>query len=166
MLPSAEIICKLQCWCKTGTENILEIWQPRIYFGYQKTVVDLQTLRAMEFNGVFWGCQPHVRWFKWTDVSETKEDGWGGVTLRNVVSTEPPDVTMNAGIWYRKSSVWHASLFFTLDAGLLARGQYSEGPATGHLDTGFFDVITSVGSGDIQEQSWRQRDREMLNIYG
>jgi len=27
--------------------------------------------------------------------------------------------------------------FFTLDAGLLARRQYSEGPATGHLDTGF-----------------------------
>ena len=27
--------------------------------------------------------------------------------------------------------------FFTLDAGLLARSQYSEGPATGHLDTGF-----------------------------
>ena len=26
---------------------------------------------------------------------------------------------------------------FTLDAGLLARTQYSEGPATGHLDTGF-----------------------------
>ena len=30
-----------------------------------------------------------------------------------------------------------ALLFFTLDAGLLARSQYSEGPATGHLDTGF-----------------------------
>jgi len=28
-------------------------------------------------------------------------------------------------------------LFFTLDAGLLARSQYSEGPATGHLVTGF-----------------------------
>jgi len=28
-------------------------------------------------------------------------------------------------------------LFFTLDAGLLARSQYSEGPATGHLDTSF-----------------------------
>ena len=28
-------------------------------------------------------------------------------------------------------------LFFTVDAGLLARSQYSEGPATGHLDTGF-----------------------------
>jgi hypothetical protein len=28
-------------------------------------------------------------------------------------------------------------LFFTLDAGLLARRLYSEGPATGHLDTGF-----------------------------
>ena len=26
---------------------------------------------------------------------------------------------------------------FTLDATLLARNQYSEGPATGHLDTGF-----------------------------
>jgi len=26
---------------------------------------------------------------------------------------------------------------FILDAGLLARNQYSEGPATGHLDTGF-----------------------------
>ena len=27
--------------------------------------------------------------------------------------------------------------FFTLDVGLLARSQYSEGPATGHLYTGF-----------------------------
>jgi len=27
--------------------------------------------------------------------------------------------------------------FFTLDTGLLARSQYSEGPATGPLDTGF-----------------------------
>ena len=26
---------------------------------------------------------------------------------------------------------------FTADAGLLARSQYSEGPATGHFDTGF-----------------------------
>jgi hypothetical protein len=26
---------------------------------------------------------------------------------------------------------------FTLDAGLLDRSQYPEGPATGHLDTGF-----------------------------
>jgi len=26
---------------------------------------------------------------------------------------------------------------FTLDAGLLARSQYLEGPATDHLDTGF-----------------------------
>jgi len=29
------------------------------------------------------------------------------------------------------------AFFFTLDAGLLARSQYSEGPATGHLFTGF-----------------------------
>jgi len=27
--------------------------------------------------------------------------------------------------------------FYTVDAGLLARSQYSEGPATGHIDTGF-----------------------------
>ena len=27
--------------------------------------------------------------------------------------------------------------YFALDAGLLARSQYSEGPATGHLDAGF-----------------------------
>jgi len=30
-----------------------------------------------------------------------------------------------------------AVFFCTLDAGLLARSQYSEGPATGHLYTGF-----------------------------
>jgi hypothetical protein len=29
---------------------------------------------------------------------------------------------------------------FTLDVGLLARSQYSEGRATGHLDIGFFLV--------------------------
>ena len=29
------------------------------------------------------------------------------------------------------------AVFFTLDAGLLDRSQYSEGPATGHRDTGF-----------------------------
>ena len=34
-----------------------------------------------------------------------------------------------------KSKVSYLS-FFTLDAGLLAISQYSEGPATGHLDTG------------------------------
>jgi len=28
-------------------------------------------------------------------------------------------------------------IIITLDAGLLARSQYPEGPATGHLDTGF-----------------------------
>ena len=33
---------------------------------------------------------------------------------------------------------------FTLDAGLLARSQYSEGPATGHLDTGFSWFPVSV----------------------
>ena len=33
--------------------------------------------------------------------------------------------------------VCNAVFFFTLDAGLLVRCQYSEGPATDHLDTGF-----------------------------
>jgi len=32
---------------------------------------------------------------------------------------------------------FRVSLLFTLDAGLLARSQYPEGPTTGHLDTGF-----------------------------
>jgi len=31
----------------------------------------------------------------------------------------------------------YAVIVITLDAGLLARSQYLEGPATGHLDTGF-----------------------------
>ena len=33
--------------------------------------------------------------------------------------------------------VGSADFFLNLDAGLLARSQYSEGPATDHLDTGF-----------------------------
>ena len=38
------------------------------------------------------------------------------------------------------------AFFFTLDAGLLARSQYSEGPATGHLDTRFFLVSLCLKS--------------------
>jgi len=34
-----------------------------------------------------------------------------------------------------------ALLFFTSDAGLLARSQYSEGPATGHLDRLLFVCV-------------------------
>jgi hypothetical protein len=33
---------------------------------------------------------------------------------------------------------------FTLDAGLLARNQYPEGPATGHLDTVFLRFPVSI----------------------
>ena len=33
---------------------------------------------------------------------------------------------------------------FTLDAGLLAISQYSEGPATGHLDTGILGFPVSI----------------------
>ena len=41
---------------------------------------------------------------------------------------------------------------FTLDAGLLARSQYSEGPATGHPDTGFswFPCAQNQGSDGSQ----------------
>ena len=35
-------------------------------------------------------------------------------------------------------------LYFTLDAGLLARSQHSEGPATGHLGTDFLGFSVSV----------------------
>ena len=43
-------------------------------------------------------------------------------------SCSPPDLNL---LYYVCIAV------FTLDAGLLARSKYSEGPATGHLDTGF-----------------------------
>ena len=33
--------------------------------------------------------------------------------------------------------ILNPGLCIIIDAGLLARSQYSEGPATGHLDTGF-----------------------------
>ena len=38
---------------------------------------------------------------------------------------------------FKNIDVFNFIAFFTLDAGLLAISQYSEGPATGHLDTGF-----------------------------
>ena len=43
---------------------------------------------------------------------------------------------MGVGILY-VFAVLCGYFFFTLDAGLLARSQYSEGPVTGHVDTGF-----------------------------
>jgi len=43
--------------------------------------------------------------------------------------------TPQTEIWeLYKISVFY---FLTIDAGLLAKSQYSEGPAAGHLDTGF-----------------------------
>ena len=39
--------------------------------------------------------------------------------------------------------MWALPFFFNLDARLLARSQYSEGPATGHLDT----VVPFCGGG-------------------
>ena len=44
---------------------------------------------------------------------------------------------MGLSCLYCCSCVVCIAVFFTVDAGLLARSQYSEGPATGHLDTGF-----------------------------
>jgi hypothetical protein len=35
-------------------------------------------------------------------------------------------------------------IIFTLDAGLLTRSQYSEGPATDHLDSGFLGFPVSL----------------------
>ena len=52
----------------------------------------------------------------------------------------PNQLTLNAVLNnLRFSELYKVTIvfFFTLDAGLLARSQYSEGPATGHLDTGF-----------------------------
>jgi len=38
---------------------------------------------------------------------------------------------------YYEGIVFFYFIYFTSDVGLLARSQYSEGPVTGHLDTGF-----------------------------
>jgi len=43
----------------------------------------------------------------------------------------------NAVIIVRRFFIFYFYFFITLAAGLQARSQYSEGPATGHLDTGF-----------------------------
>jgi len=52
-------------------------------------------------------------------------------------------VRQNSAEEIASGTVFESLLFlliavFSLDAGLLARSQYSEGPATGHLETGFF----------------------------
>jgi len=44
---------------------------------------------------------------------------------------------MNQYYSLKKPQIEIVLFFFTLDAGLLASSQYSEGPATDHLDTGF-----------------------------
>ena len=44
-------------------------------------------------------------------------------------------ITEHSALFHIQNCI--AVFFCTLDAGLLARSQYSECPATGHLDTGF-----------------------------
>ena len=71
--------------------------------------------------------------------------------LQQVLFQADPNV-LKRGAWNRRNTsslkfvcFWCHSpqvgrgllIIYTLDAGLLARSQYSEGPATGHLDTGF-----------------------------
>ena len=48
-----------------------------------------------------------------------------------------PTPDMYTGTFRSSRISMNHNLSFTLDAGLLARSQYPEGPATGHLDTGF-----------------------------
>ena len=60
-----------------------------------------------------------LRWFQRFQVATT------------CFSCSPPDLNLLVTNFIFSIAV------FTLDAGLLARSQYSEGPATGHLDTGF-----------------------------
>ena len=44
-----------------------------------------------------------------------------------------PGIVNSMNLYY----VGITAFFFTLEAGLLTSSQYLEGPATGHLDTGF-----------------------------
>ena len=55
-------------------------------------------------------------------------------TFHHVLSTDILSVFLS---YYVYLLYYVCIAVFTLDAGLLARSQYPEGPATGHLDTGF-----------------------------
>ena len=78
------------------------------------------------------------------------------IMRKNIVERRRPQTTiwrMRIACWIPKATDIHPQyvtliafplkqwlllfFFFTLDAGLLAISQYSGGPATGHLDTGF-----------------------------
>ena len=65
------------------------------------------------------------------DSPETSVNNYQS-TLRNVQEERKSHLDSGGSL---KSRI--INFFFSLDAGLLARSQYSEGPATGHLDTGF-----------------------------
>ena len=56
---------------------------------------------------------------------------------KTLIFTEMSSVCLFVGIMRNKQIQGVYCCFFTLDAGLLARSQYSEGPATGHLEIGF-----------------------------
>jgi hypothetical protein len=57
-----------------------------------------------------------------------------------------------------KSCPFKVNAVVQLDAGLLTRGQYSEGPATNHLDTGFSwfpRVFNILRTEDENSRLWR-----------
>jgi hypothetical protein len=54
---------------------------------------------------------------------------------------------------------------FPLDAGLLARGQYSEGPVTGHLDTGFSWSLSKCSDGSQHSQLPLHASHVALRTY-
>ena len=58
--------------------------------------------------------------------------------LNTIVTRFPNARTNSNNVGFKSlTTTVCALLLFTLDAGMLARSQYSGGPATGHLDTGF-----------------------------
>ena len=58
------------------------------------------------------------------------------------IGTELPTASQHKRMTYTNFCIYRK--VFTLDAGLLARGQYSEGPATVHFDTGFLGFPVSI----------------------
>jgi len=54
-----------------------------------------------------------------------------------MVIINPEDIKFFIDIFSKLRNLETLDVVLTLDAGLLARSQYPEGPATGHLDTGF-----------------------------
>ena len=124
--------------CTTQVTDILYSWRGRLASWFMCTVpicpdrvLYLSIIRERKLHSACTRVVPRV-WVSWN-----YEQVPGSFTPLDIWRLDASIVTPegNHAAYPRRVLVCQA--VFTLDAGLLARSQYSEGPATGHLDTGF-----------------------------